>query len=238
MKQKLKLLLISFCILICSCQSINRSKTDFDLPKNQVYFLFDDGPNTRDDTTARLLDVLKKYQIKGYFSLMGENVNLDPGLAVRIHDEGHIIVNHGYSDKWAYRMSKSEFRNNLIMGETAISQALGFGLEQKLYQPHGGYYLKKHEKIFLEEGYTLFPASIRVYDAAASAKDKNRIVKNAIKKTVEHGGGIILLHDMRDSFTRSEKELAKNPHGSFNRSWIPDAVEEIIIGLLDKGFVF
>jgi hypothetical protein len=33
------------------------------------------------------------------------------------------------------------------------------------------------------------------------------------------------------------KRLTRNPRGSFNRSWIPEVVEEIIIALLDKGFV-
>jgi hypothetical protein len=54
----------------------------------------------------------------------------------------------------------------------------------------------------------------------------------------EQGGGIILLHDARESWLRMETELAKDPQGVFNRSWIPLAVEEIIVILRGKGFSF
>jgi len=55
-------------------------------------------------------------------------------------------------------------------------------------------------------------------------------------KLEKKNGGIILLHDGRDSHFRMERKLSKNPQGIFDRSWIPGAVEEIIIVLLGKGF--
>jgi peptidoglycan/xylan/chitin deacetylase (PgdA/CDA1 family) len=203
-----------------------------------VTFCFDDGPNAHDDTTERLLDILKKYEIRAMFALLGENAAAHPCIVRRIYNEGHIIVNHGYSDRWAAKMSDEEFKNNLIRGEAAISAVLGEEFHPKLYQPHGGFYFSRHERILREAGYSIVGASIRVYDAAASGAKKDRIVRQVIEKVKKQNGGLILLHDGRDSHHRMKRELEKNPQGAFNRSWIPAAVEEIIIALTSKGFSF
>jgi len=235
MRNKFAPLILLF--FLCSCMSINRGRAELNIPLNAVYFSFDDGPNAHGGTTARLLDVLKKYQIKAVFCLLGENAERCPDLVKRIYNEGHYIANHGYSDKWASKMNKEEFRNNLIKGDAAISAALGHDVQPKLYRPQGGFYKPAHEKIIKDEGYILVPGSIRAYDAVLDGTKKSKVVEQVVKKTEEQGGGIILLHDARDSHFLMEAELAKNPDGVFNRSWIPDAVEEIITILLSKGFI-
>jgi peptidoglycan/xylan/chitin deacetylase (PgdA/CDA1 family) len=224
-------------IFFFSCRTINHNRAELNIPPSVVYFSFDDGPNAQSDTTIRLLDVLKKYQIKAIFCLLGENAERYPGLVRRIHDEGHCIVNHGYSDKWASRMKSDEFRDNLVQGEAAISAALGKEMNPKLYRPHGGFYTAAQEKIICDEGYTLVFSNIRVYDAVVAGTQQNKVVKQIIRKTEQQGGGIILLHDTRDSHILTETELAKNPHGVFDRSWIPDVVEKIIPVLVDRGFI-
>jgi len=226
-----------FLLLLCSCLSINRSRTGLNIPPSVVYLSFDDGPNGMDDTTARLLDVLKKYQIKAIFCLLGVNAERYPDLVKRIYDEGHCIVNHGYSDKWASRMNKDEFRNNLLRGEAAISSALGHEMSPRLYRPQGGFYTSAQEKIIRDEGYTLVLNNVRVYDAVIDGTKQGKVVRDIIGKVEKQGGGIILLHDARDSYVRAEAQIAENPQGVFNRSWIPNAVEEIITILLDRGFI-
>jgi len=224
-------------ILFFSCRTINHSRAELGISPSIVYLSFDDGPNDQGDTTSRLLDVLKKYQIKAMFCLLGENAEQYPDLVRRIYDEGHYIVNHGYSDKWASKMKPDEFRNNLVRGGTAISAALGFEMNPKLYRPHGGFYNSAQEKIIRDEGYIIVPSNIRVYDAVIDETKKSRVVKQVIEKTEKQGGGIILLHDARDSHVQTKARLAENPNGVFNRSWIPNAAEEIIIILLDRGFI-
>jgi peptidoglycan/xylan/chitin deacetylase (PgdA/CDA1 family) len=224
-------------LLLCSCRTINRNRVQLNIPPSVVYFSFDDGPNVKDDTTARLLDVLKKYQIKAMFCLLGVNVEQSPDLVRRIYDEGHCIVNHGYSDKWASKMNLDEFRNNLIRGGAAISAALGHDKYPKLYRPHGGFYTSVQEKIIRDEGYMLIPGNIRVYDAVIKGTKQDEVVRKIIKKVEKHGGGIILLHDARDSYARAEAQTATPFQSVFNRSWIPGTVEEIITVLLEKDFI-
>jgi len=223
------------CFFFSACRSINSGRTEFNVPPSIVCFSFDDGPNANGDTTARLLDVLKKYQIHAQFCLLGENAEYNPDLVRRIYDEGHCIINHGYSDKWAYRMKDDEFRNNLLRGETTISAALGKDLYPKLYRPQGGFYRKRQEQIIMDADYALAHITIRIYDAVITGKRKDKAVKQVTGKVIKQGGGIILLHDALNSHSRTEKGLTKNSRGVFDRSWIPEAVEEIIIILLDRG---
>jgi len=236
MRNKFLLLFIPF-LLFFSCQTINRNRAELNIPEFTVYFSFDDGPNAKGESTARLLDVLKKHQIKAVFCLLGENAEQYPDLVKRMYNEGHYIANHGYSEKWASKMNNDQFRDNLLRGGAAISEALGFELNPKLYRPHGGFYNSAKERIIREEGYTLLPGNIRVYDAVIDGTKQSKVVKQVIRKIEKQGGGIVLLHDARDSYAQTEARLAKNPRGVFNRSWVPDAVEEIIIILLDRGFV-
>jgi len=224
-------------ILLCSCRTINSNREELNIPPSVVYLSFDDGPNVIDDTTARLLDVLKKHQIKAMFCLLGVNAEQAPDLVRRIYDEGHCLVNHGYSDKWAGRMNPDEFRNNLIRGGAAISAALGHDWHPKLYRPHGGFYTSAQEKIIREEGYIPVPGNIRAYDAVLDGTKQEEVVREIIEKVEKQGGGIILLHDARDSYALAEARLAKKPQGVFNRSWIPDAIEGIINILLEKNFI-
>jgi len=234
---KIKIAPLFLLILLCSCRTINRNRTELNIPPSVVYFSFDDGPNVKDDTTASLLDVLKKNQIKAMFCLLGVNVEQAPDLVKRIYDEGHCIVNHGYSDKWAIKMNPDEFRNNLIRGGAAISAVLGHDKYPRLYRPHGGFYTSVQEKIIREEGYMLIPSNIRVYDAVIDGTKQDKVVKKIIEKVEKHGGGIILLHDARDSYARAEAQTATPFQDVFNRSWIPGTVEEIITILLEKDYI-
>ena len=238
MNSKCGLYLILLFIFLSSCHSISSNRSECGIPERTVIFSFDDGPEAMGDTTARLLDVLKKYQIQSQFCLLGENVERYPDLVRRIYDEGHIIINHGYFDRHAKKMKKEEFRDNLIRGEKAISAALGFEWGPKLYRPHGGHYGSKHEKIWIEEGYEMIPVSVRLYDAVKNESSKRIIIRRSIKRLEKQDGGIILFHDGRGSWSNREKKLKKHPHGAFDRSWIPDTMEEIINILSGKDFIF
>lgn len=61
---------------------------------NKIYLTFDDGPSR---VTGDVLDILKKYNVKATFFVLGTNVESRPELVKRAYDEGHFIASHGYS---------------------------------------------------------------------------------------------------------------------------------------------
>jgi peptidoglycan/xylan/chitin deacetylase (PgdA/CDA1 family) len=221
---------------IVSCRSLNCTTAQLQSPDRLVIFTFDDGPNADHDTTARLLDVLQKYHIHAVFALLGENAEHSPDLVRRIRDEGHTIINHGYSDKWAYCMNAKEFKVNLERGEQVLTAILDAPLSPRLYRPQGGFYTAAQQAIWEKAGWTMVKGTARPYDAVMSAAEKDTAVQRVIATVEKQHGGVILLHDGRDSYKRIEANLAKKPNGEFNREWIPDAVEEIIVMLLKNGY--
>ncbi|MCL2066650.1 MAG: polysaccharide deacetylase family protein [Treponema sp.] len=238
MRNYFYLLIAIFTLFAGGCNTITKANHEFEIDRMAVILTFDDGPNSNADTTAHVLDVLKKHDITAMFALLGVNATRNPELTRRIHDEGHFIINHGYSDKFAINMKNGEFRENLRNGEAAITEALGAPLNIRLYRPHGDFYRRRHERIWQEEGWILLGGNIRAYDAVIREAEKDKVKRRIIGKTLKKGGGIILLHDARDSYLRMEVGLAKKPSGPFNRSWIPEILEEIIIDLLEKGYNF
>ena len=64
-----------------------------------VYLTFDDGPS---EHTARLLDVLKKYEVKATFFVTGYG---DDALIRREFDEGHTVALHTNTHNYAYLYS-------------------------------------------------------------------------------------------------------------------------------------
>ncbi|MDR3302901.1 MAG: polysaccharide deacetylase family protein [Treponema sp.] len=223
-------------LLLSGCKTINRTPKQLHIPEGMVIFSFDDGPNSHEDTTLRLLEVLRKYEIHAMFALLGENVAHNPELARQIHDDGHCVINHGYADTWAVSLNDEEFAANLLKGEEALVAAIGETLSPKLYRPQGGFYKRRHEKIWREQGYTLVPGTARVHDAILDASDQKRVVQRMVRLIEKRHSGVILLHDARDSYSRMEEHIKKDPDGVFNRSWIPDTVEKIIIALQEKGY--
>ena len=61
---------------------------------HQVALTFDDGPDPK--WTPQILDILKAYNVKAAFFLVGANAEEYPALVRRIVDEGHEIGNHTY----------------------------------------------------------------------------------------------------------------------------------------------
>lgn len=61
----------------------------------EIALTIDDGPS--DPYTAEMLDVLKEYNVKATFFLIGQNAERYPNLVRRIWAEGHEIGNHSYT---------------------------------------------------------------------------------------------------------------------------------------------
>lgn len=64
-----------------------------DTQENVLFLTFDDGPT---DQTPKILDTLKKLNLKATFFLTGESIEKNPGYTKMILEDGHDIGNHSY----------------------------------------------------------------------------------------------------------------------------------------------
>ena len=76
--------------------------------RNEFALTFDDGPDPR--FTPLLLDLLKKYDAKATFFVVGSNAERYPELIRRIHEEGHLIGIHNYVHKTNWLMRPATVR--------------------------------------------------------------------------------------------------------------------------------
>ena len=96
------LLLAAFFVQSCgkdktSVREVSES-AGCDVYEKCIAITFDDGPHGKD--TERLLDELKKRNVRATFFLIGENIeqsDLNRSLVDRMHNEGHLIGNHTYT---------------------------------------------------------------------------------------------------------------------------------------------
>jgi len=68
--------------------------------EDRIILTFDDGPDKI--ITPKLLEVLKKNNVKAAFFVIGWKTEMYPELVKKAYDDGHIIGNHSYCHKNSY----------------------------------------------------------------------------------------------------------------------------------------
>ncbi|MBO0998810.1 polysaccharide deacetylase family protein [Bacillus sp. SD075] len=86
---------------------------------NGIALTFDDGPNP--EYTIKLLDLLKVYEIKATFFVVGSKAKRNPGIIKRMHEEGHTIGIHHFHHVTSWMLSPIHLRRQLEMTEKEIN---------------------------------------------------------------------------------------------------------------------
>lgn len=154
-----------------------------------IALTFDDGPD--EIMTPRVLDVLKRHDIKATFFLIGDKVDKLPHIVKRMVDEGHIVGNHTYSHSGLFPLSSSaKVKNELQRCNDSIYKAVG--LRTELFRPPFGVTNPIIGKNVRQCGFKTIGWSIRSLDTV-KGKSREEIVEKIERQL--HPGAIILLHD-------------------------------------------
>ena len=89
----------------------------------KVAISFDDGPDP--EWTPKILDVLKKYGVKGTFFMIGEVAQDNVGIMQRVYREGHTIGNHTFTHPDISEISPSSVDLQLNLTESLFRSKLG-----------------------------------------------------------------------------------------------------------------
>ena len=170
----------------------------------RVFLTFDDGPS--DTVTPHILDILKKYNIKATFFVLGNRVSNHKELIQREYNEGHYIANHGYSHRYdKIYSSSSKVLEEYNKTEAAIKKALGNKeYESNLFRFPGGSVGGSYDKVKKQAKKQLKKEGIAYLDwnaltnDANGAKSKKEIIKN-LKTTIQNKDNVVvLMHDAAD----------------------------------------
>lgn len=154
-----------------------------------VALTFDDGPDEK--MTMRVLEVLKRYDVKATFFLVGSKVQKYPQIVKSIVSEGHTVANHTYSHKNSFPLSSlGRVNKELQMCNDAISEIVDKRV--KLFRPPFGVTNPIIGRAVRRVGFNAIGWSIRSFDTFASYS-RDSICRRVLRKL--HPGAIILLHD-------------------------------------------
>jgi peptidoglycan/xylan/chitin deacetylase (PgdA/CDA1 family) len=154
-------------------------------PEKTVALTFDDGPDPVN--TPKILNLLKAYDAKATFFVLGTAAKRYPILMRRIAAEGHAIGNHSWSHP--SKTTKQQAINQIEWTQKAIERAVGF--RPKLFRPPYGIANGDLASQAKARGMTLVLWSASSGDT--STKDARTIFANV--RYTPANGEIVLLHD-------------------------------------------
>jgi cellulose synthase/poly-beta-1,6-N-acetylglucosamine synthase-like glycosyltransferase/peptidoglycan/xylan/chitin deacetylase (PgdA/CDA1 family)/spore germination protein YaaH len=89
----------------------------------QVAITFDDGPDP--EWTPKILDILKQYNVKGTFFMIGEVAQDNIGVMKRVYAEGHEIGNHTFTHPDISEISQGQVDLQLNLTERLFAAEIG-----------------------------------------------------------------------------------------------------------------
>ncbi len=156
--------------------------------ENWVSITFDDGPNP--EFTPKILALLKQYNAKATFFLIGKNAEKYPELVQQILNDGHTIGNHSFTHASSFGIYSAEKIEAELTETNSLLKKLT-GKDLKLFRPPFGVTNPNIKKALKNTGHFSIGWSKRSFDTTrlSTAKIFKRITSR-LKK-----GDIILLHD-------------------------------------------
>ncbi|MEG0641599.1 MAG: polysaccharide deacetylase family protein [Clostridium sp.] len=162
-----------------------------------AYLTFDDGPTS--NVTPVVLDVLKKYNTKATFFVLGKMVEKHPDVLKQTFNEGHLIANHSYSHDYKYIYSTPDnFISDMKKSELLIQNTLGITDKINVIRFPGGSFPKRLEKyraVAAKNSYYYIDWNCLNGDAQGGKKTEDKLVQEVINTSKGKNEIVILMHD-------------------------------------------
>lgn len=193
--------------------------------KKSVVLTFDDGPSH--EYTEPILDILKKYNVKATFFVVGSQVQKHCNILRRIYSEGHEIGNHSYNHPWMAKISSEEQQNEILQTQGMIQSCIGS--QPRWFRSPYASQNESTLRIAHQAGLNTALWTIDTQDWRKSSTTQSIIQKALNYQT----NNIILMHDGVEP-----NPNFKHPEASLTRNNTVQSLETIIQRFLNKGFQF
>jgi peptidoglycan/xylan/chitin deacetylase (PgdA/CDA1 family) len=184
---------------------------------SRVALTFDDGPTP--GVTDRILDELKKRNVRATFFMIGERIAAAPDLARRVLAEGHEIGNHTYTHPKLTEVSDAQVaaeiqKTNDIMREVLDHRPVWFR------PPFGALHRSQAPLIGMKGlGIVLFSVDPKDW----SQPGETKIVETIL--TESKPGSILLCHDVHPQTANSVESILD---GLSERGLIASTLSEVL----------
>ena len=162
-----------------------------DATRKVLYLTFDAG--YENGCTEKILNTLKKHDVKAAFFLVGNYMERNADLVRRMVAEGHIVGNHTMHHPDMSKIAQKEaFQKELQDLENLFLETTGKELP-KFYRPPQGTYSEANLKMAKELGYkTVFWSLAYVDWNNDSQPTREQAFSKLLPRT--HDGAVVLLH--------------------------------------------
>lgn len=181
-------------------------------PEKTVYLTFDDGPCGYTET---LLDVLKKYDAKATFFVIGNKGRKD--IIKRAYEEGHSIGVHTYTHEYKkiYKNEQAFFDDFLQTQEVIKEQT---GSYTRIFRFPGGSantvsrvnkgIMTRLTKIMEDMGYRYFDWNVSAGDSSGHSYTSEDVKNRVVSGMKNHGDfAIVLQHDIHLTSVRAVESI-------------------------------
>ena len=190
-----------------------------------IFLTFDDGPG---EYTKEVLKILKKYNIKATFFVLGELVEFRKDILKNIINDGHQIGSHTYSHKNFYKLDKTLpqqkcekiLEEELSKTESKIKSALGSDIKIKYLRMPNGFYRKWMNNIVRKFDYKVINWT---HGCDWLNIDEQKMLKSYINAL--QPGGIYLFHDGGKDRRKTIKVLEEFIKHSLNEGYKFDLLD-------------
>ncbi len=181
--------------------------TGIDKKDRKIYLTFDDGPSCYTDD---ILDILKQYDVKATFFVVGKTDEESLAMYQRIVDEGHTLGMHSYSHKYQeIYQSVESYAEDLNKLQEFLYDTTGVWSRYTRFPGGSSNRVSSVDMSELimylkEQGIQYFDWNISSGDAAAGTVSVQTIVDNVMRDIEKHDTVIVLMHDAAGKETTVE----------------------------------
>lgn len=173
----------------------------------KIYLTFDDGPSVNTD---QILDILKEYDIKATFFVVGKTDAGSEAAYQRIVEEGHTLAMHSYSHKYdEIYESKEAFVSDLTRLQEYLYEITG--VWPRLYRFPGGssntvsrVEMSELIRYLTDVGIVYYDWNVASGDAVSRTLSVETIVANCMTGINKQSESVVLLHDAANRKTTVE----------------------------------
>ncbi|MBT2466909.1 polysaccharide deacetylase family protein [Streptomyces sp. ISL-66] len=180
---------------------------------NAVNITIDDGPDPL--WTPKVLEVLKKYDVKATFCMIGPQAKAHPDLVKRVVAEGNRLCDHTMDHNTAMDKKPLAFqRQQILEAKKLIEEAAGGGTKVEYYRAPGGAFTPESRALAAAHG--MRPLGWNI-DSKDFSKPGAASIVSTVKSEIGNGP-TILFHD-----------------GGGNRAQTVEALDQVLAWLKAQG---
>ncbi len=157
-------------------------------PEKTIFLSFDDGPNP--EFTPPVLDLLKAHDATATFFLIGDQLDLHPGVVQRIVSEGHALGNHSWDHPFMSELPLDRQLDQIARTDAALARFDGHATHA--FRPPCGVLPANLLAHFARIGRTI---AFWSYDSHDYERLPAATLLEQVRARPPRAGDVVLMHD-------------------------------------------